>query len=71
MWVEVLCWIDLHVLPKSERIVYVHLYTHFTCLFVFLYIRSYLLIYEFESWITGVCSPHVVFLCDFTYYVLV
>ena len=24
-------------------------------LFVFLYVGSYLLIYEFESWITGVC----------------
>ena len=23
----------------------------------------------FESWITGVCSPYVVSLCDFAYYV--
>ena len=23
----------------------------------------------FESWITGVCSPYVVYLCDFAYYV--
>ena len=33
-------------------------------LFVFLYVGSYLLISEFESWITGVCSPYVVSLCD-------
>ena len=38
-------------------------------LFVFLYVGSYLLIYEFESWITGVCSPYVISLCDFAYYV--
>ena len=24
---------------------------------------------SFESWITGVCSPYVVSLCDFAYYV--
>ena len=30
-------------------------------LFVFLYVGSYLLILEFESWITGVCSPYVIF----------
>ena len=24
---------------------------------------------KFESWITGVCSPYVISLCDFTYYV--
>ena len=34
-------------------------------LFVFLYVGSYLLIYEFESWITGVCSPYVISLSDF------
>ena len=39
------------------------------CLFVFLYVGSYLLIYEFESWITGVCSSYVVSLCDFAYYI--
>ena len=38
-------------------------------LFVFLYVGSYLLISEFESWITGVCSPYVISLCDFAYYV--
>ena len=32
---------------------------------MFVYDRSYLLIQEFESWITGVFSPHVVFVCDF------
>ena len=36
-------------------------------LFVFLYVGSYLLIYEFESWITGVWSLYVVSLCDFAY----
>ena len=24
---------------------------------------------EFESWITGVCSPYVISVCDFAYYV--
>ena len=38
-------------------------------LFVFLYVGSYLLILEFERWITGVCSPYVISLCDFAYYV--
>ena len=37
-------------------------------LFVFLYVGSYLLILEFESWITGVCSTYVVYVCDFAYY---
>ena len=34
-----------------------------------LYVGSYLLILEFESWITGVCSPYVISLSDFAYYV--
>ena len=34
---------------------------------MFLYVGSYLLIWEFESWITVVCS---VSLCDFAYYVV-
>ena len=38
-------------------------------LFVFLYVGSYLLIYAFERWITGVCSPYVISLSDFAYYV--
>ena len=38
-------------------------------LFVFLYVGSYLLIWELESWITVVCSPYVISLCDFAYYV--
>ena len=38
-------------------------------LFVFLYVGSYLLISEFESWITGVWSPYVISLSDFAYYV--
>ena len=39
------------------------------CVYV-LYVRSYLLIYEFESWITCVFSPYVVSLCAFAYYVV-
>ena len=39
-------------------------------LFVFLYVGSYLLIKEvLENPLTGVCSPYVVSLCDFAYYV--
>ena len=38
-------------------------------LFVFVYVGSYLLISEFESWITGVCSSYVISLSDFAYYV--
>ena len=38
---------------------------------MFLYVGSYLLIQEFESWITGVSSPYVVSLSDFAYYVVV
>ena len=38
-------------------------------LFVFLYVGSYLLIWEFENWITGVFSSYDVSLCDFAYYV--
>ena len=38
-------------------------------LFVFLYVGSYLIIYEFENWITGVCYSYVVSLCHFAYYV--
>ena len=36
---------------------------------MFLYVGNYLLIYEFESWITGVYSPYVISLCDSAYYV--
>ena len=42
---------------------------HMFCL-CFLYVGSYFLILEFESWITGVCSPYVVALGNFTYYVV-
>ena len=38
---------------------------------MFLYIGSYLLIKEVKTWITGVCSPYVVSLCDFACYVVV
>ena len=33
------------------------------------YAGSNILILEFERRITGDCSPHVVSLCDFAYYV--
>ncbi len=36
---------------------------------MFLYVGSDLFIERFESGITGVCSPHVISLCDFAYYV--
>ena len=39
--------------------------------FVYVFVcRMFLPIYEFESWIIGVCSPYVVSLCDFAYYVV-
>ena len=47
----------------------VHLSVRSICLFVSLSVGSYLLIQEFERWITGVCSPYVVSLGDFAYYV--
>ena len=34
------------------------------------YVGSNLLISEFESWITGVCSPYIDSLCDGAYYVV-
>ena len=37
---------------------------------MFLYVGSFLLIKEFESWITCVRSPGVVSLCDFAYLVV-
>ena len=37
---------------------------------LFVHVGSYLHILEFESWITGVCSLHVVSLSDFAYYVI-
>ena len=36
---------------------------------VFLHVGSYLPTQEPESWITGVCSPHVISLSDLAYYV--
>ena len=42
----------------------------FHMFFLFLHVRSYVLIQEFESLITGFCSPHVVSLCGFAYYVV-
>ena len=38
-------------------------------LFVFLYVGSHLLSYEFESLIIGVYSPYVISLYNFAYYV--
>ena len=41
-----------------------------TSISLIVYVGNYLLILEFESWITGVCSPYVVSLGDFSYYVV-
>ena len=54
----------VHVVPVS-----VYMLLPYICLW-FLYVRSYPLIYVFESWITGVSSSYVVFLCDCAYYAL-
>ena len=34
------------------------------------YVGSNLIIYEFERWVIGVYSPHVISLYDFAYYVV-
>ena len=67
---EALCWID-RVWSSTECACCacdpsVHISVPSICLFVFLYVGGYLLIYEFESWITGFCSPYVVSLGTFT-----
>ena len=64
MWLEVLYWID-HVWSSKECVCCacgpgVRLDDPSICLFVFLYVGSYILILEFESWITGVL---MLFLC--------
>ena len=63
----------MHGLPKSVCVVPVIPMSVYMLLpyvlFVFLYVGSYLLIKEFESWITGVCSPYVISLSDVAYYV--
>ena len=73
MCVVVLCWID-HVWSSNECVCCAcdpneRLSAPSICLFVFLYVGSYLFIWEFESRITGVCSPYVISLSDFAYYV--
>ena len=71
---EVLCWI--YCVWSSKECVCcacdpsVHLDVPSIGLFMFVYVRSNLLIYEIESWITGVCFSHVVYLCDCAYYVV-
>ena len=60
----------MYGLPKNVRVVPVLPVFIPYVLFMFMYVGSYLLIYEFESWTTGVCSPFVVFVCDFAYYVV-
>ena len=37
---------------------------------MFVYVGSYLFIERFESGITGVCSPHVIYLCELAYSVV-
>ena len=74
MWVEVLCWIDrvwsskecaccacdpsVHLSVLSIGFVYV-----FVCQKLSPHLRVW-------RWITGVCSPYVVSLCYFAYYVV-
>ena len=70
----VLCWID-HVWSSKEGVYCAcdpseRLDAPSICVVGVLYVRSYLLIQEFESWSTCVCSPYVVSLCDFAYYVV-
>ena len=68
MWVEVFCWVD-RVWSSEECACCtcdpsVHLSVSsigFVCVFV---------CRKFESWITGVCSPYIVSLCNFACYVL-
>ena len=73
MLLEVLYWID-HVwsykecvccaCDPSERLDAPSIC--FVCVFVCQKLSPHLGV---ESWITGVCSPYVVSLCDFAYYV--
>ena len=32
--------------------------------------NSHMSLHFFESWIIGVCSPHIISSCDFAYYVV-
>ena len=68
-----LCWID-HVWSSKECVCCAcdpNERLSAPSIFCVLYVGSYLLIEEFESWITGVCSPYVISLSDFAYYVFV
>ena len=69
MWVEVLCWI-YRVWSSKECVCCVcdpsvHLRVP-SIGFVYVFVCPHLS----EIWITGVCSPYVVSLCDFAYYVV-
>ena len=67
MCVEVLCWID-HVWSFNECVCCacvpsVHLIVPFIG-FVYVFVcRTLLLMLQFESWITCVCSPYVFCVC--------
>ena len=68
-----LCWID-HVWSSKECVCCAcdpneRLSAPPICFVCVLYVGSYLLIYEFESWITGVFSHYVISLSEFAYYV--
>ena len=70
MWLDVLYWID-HVWSSKECVGCAcspseRLDAPSICLVVSEVISSF---WSFESWITGVCSPYVVSLCAFAYYV--
>ena len=60
MWLEVFYWID-HVWSSLECVCCAcgpnkRLDAPSICFVCVLYVGSYLLIKEFESWVTGVCS---------------
>ena len=66
-----LCWID-HVWSSKECTCCasdpsVHLSVPYIGSVYNLYVVSYLVIKKIERWITGVCSPYVVSVCDFAY----
>ena len=67
------CWIDLVWSSKECACrAYdpsVHLSVPSIGFVYALYVGSYLLISEFENWITCICSPYVFSLCNFAYYV--
>ena len=74
MWVRCLCWID-RVWSSTKCACCacdpsMHLSVPSICYVCVLYVGSYPLNQGFEGLITGVCSPYVVSLGDFAFYVV-